>query len=719
MLGLAFATSVAGCSTESRRSVVDGGAVADATPDAQQDAALDGGPPIALDLVRAVPDRGPFSGGQLVVLRGAGFSSSAVTVRFGEVAIPPTDVRRIDPNRLEVVAPAHAPGAVDVTVDDGTSSRTLEDAYRYDAVAITPGAGPPTGRTRLSLTSASDVFVEETEVRLDGLVCDELAIASPRQATCRTPAHPLGTVDVEVVEGASRVVLDDAFTYENPFRPFGGLGGGPLDGTLTVLVRAADGAPRPGALVIAGKDGALTHRARSGPDGTVVFTGDDLRGRVDVFVSDACHHHLGFIGLDAAYVTAGLRLRFLGCLGGAGDGGGLPPSEPTADLAGEIVFFAGEEFPTPVWEWNGVPDPAPGQRRVAYVGLAGGRDLLNGEGISAEVYRRVRVTDETRGARGFPFVMTGVRAASALVPFAVAGLETASDETGDASTPAPDFEPHVVGLGTPIVLAPTSARSDLEVRMDTLMGPGRRVTATAPEVVPTLGFPTGSHSTELGLVPVSLEQIHLLVQYAVPGIASGLPLGAGDVFDRPRSSIAMGASIPRQPTAHGSFAVAEQEVFVGLTGAPTSSTSEVPFYRRPHTRTLVRGPLVVSDLRAENFLGIPAFSAPATFDEPLPSDRTIRFTIQGDGATILRIDIVHSNRGEAAWMLLAHPDVEEFTLPDHGEEEDIDAIGAGRNLVTVSALDVRGLVFDRVDTRSIDSLPLRRTAMNTTSFLVE
>jgi hypothetical protein len=722
VFALASLLSAAGCGPSAPLLISDAGPLPDA---GRFDAAADAGAPVALDIIRALPDHGPFSGGQSVILRGAGFSSSAIAVRFGDLAVPPTDVRRVDPNRLEVIVPANAPGIVDVHIDDGETARTLPSGYTYDSIGVVPAAGPPSGQTLMTLRSASDLFTSDTEVRLGGLACTALEVVDAREARCRTPAHPLGVVDVEVEAGSSTLTLAGAFTYENPFRAFGGLGGGPLDGTLTVLVRDYALAPLPGALVVAGAGGVYPHRAITGDDGTAVFTGEDLRRRVDVFVSHPCHHHAGFVGLDAAYVTAGLRLALLDCVSGSGSGG-PPPSERGGSVSGELVFFEGEEFPSPAWDWVGVPEPSAGQRRVAYVGLATGRDLLNGDGTSASVSGMSRVTDEVRGARGYPFEVLGAPTGRALVPFAVAGLE---DDTGGIEDPrgggamSPSFVPYVVGLGAPVVVPPSRVVGGADVRMDSPLGDGRNVSAAVPTDVPRLGFESAAFDGSLTTAP--LDRLQLLVRYAVPGLAAGLPLGLGPALDEPSGAATDTLRIERQPRAVGSFAVAEQEVFAVLTGMPRDGLPSGGFYDRPHARVLVRAPLGATALRAEDFLGIPAFVG--DFDDPLPADRTLRFTVGNtEGATLIRIRLVpppptREFRPELLlnWFVLAHPSVRALTLPDLSTEVGFPPLAPGRTQMQVGVYDVPSLDFDRLDTRSIDSLPLRRSSFNVTSFVVE
>jgi IPT/TIG domain-containing protein len=75
------------------------------------------------------PTAGPISGGTAVTLTGSGFREGA-TVTFG--GTPAADVRVISSWWLNVVAPAHAAGGVDVVVanPDGRSIR-LTSRYSY------------------------------------------------------------------------------------------------------------------------------------------------------------------------------------------------------------------------------------------------------------------------------------------------------------------------------------------------------------------------------------------------------------------------------------------------------------------------------------------------------------------------------------------------------------------------------------------------------------
>jgi hypothetical protein len=686
--------SLAACGPSADVIVVsDAGLGADAGTDVLDDA----GTEIPLTLLRALPSHGPFSGANTVILRGAGFRSSAIEVHFGDVAVPAADVRRIDPNRLEVIAPAAPSGTVDVRLADGVESALLEAGYTYDAFEIDPGSGPPSGGTRLTIRAASPLFDDESTVSIDGSPCTDPSPVSSTELTCRTPPHPLGRADVSIA-AESDAVLEGAFAYENPFRSFGGLGGGPLEGTLTVLVRDEGQAPLEGATVVAGREGALVHRGLTGPDGTIVFTGEDLVGPITVHAWNECHHHVGFAGADAAYVTVGLRLAYLGCGEGGGGGPTGPGPLPMTLVTGEIVFYDDAEFREPTFDWTGVPEPGPGQERVAYVALASSRDLLNGDGTSASVTYPVRVVESPRGTRGFPYGGVSVSPESgAVVPFAVAGLESESGE----------FVPYVLGLGTPVA----TSTGGVEIAMDTPIQGGREIGVTPLTDLPVLG------DVEFGLSEprvAELEQLRVQARYAVPSLASGLPVFLDANGVAPENDARGGfpsVALVRQPAASGSFALAEQELFV----IQTTEEAGYNWYDVPHSRTVVRVPLGTSRVEVPGFLDIPGFTAPATIGDPLPGDRALRWELDAGGITLQRVTVTPSNiLASTLWYVFVHPSTRAVTLPDGAGDLPPDEYS-----LEVDVFDAPGIVFEALDTRVADSLAVRRSSNNATSFSVE
>jgi hypothetical protein len=101
-------------------------------PDTQSGTFIDGYTYIPPPTVTSVtPTSGPDTGGTAVTITGANFVSGA-TVTFGGTAA--TGVTFVSATQIDVTTPAHAAGAVDVTVTNpDTQSGTLTNGYTYDA----------------------------------------------------------------------------------------------------------------------------------------------------------------------------------------------------------------------------------------------------------------------------------------------------------------------------------------------------------------------------------------------------------------------------------------------------------------------------------------------------------------------------------------------------------------------------------------------------------
>lgn len=84
------------------------------------------------------PPSGPASGGVAVRLTGSGFTPG-VSVTFGGV---PVEVTHVDASSIEVVAPEHAPGAVEVQVTDPDGRSTVAPAaFVYQAAGLKAALG--------------------------------------------------------------------------------------------------------------------------------------------------------------------------------------------------------------------------------------------------------------------------------------------------------------------------------------------------------------------------------------------------------------------------------------------------------------------------------------------------------------------------------------------------------------------------------------------------
>ena len=185
------------------------------------------------------PPSGTTAGGYTVSLVGSGFTGASA-VSFGGTA--GTFLYLISDNTLQVTAPAHAAGVVDiqVTTPGGTSAVVAADQFTYFSTA--PSSGPPavTGVGATTGTTLGGYYVYVTgsgftgasAVSFGGTAGSYLWIYSDSLLRIWAPAHVAGVVDVQVtVSGVTSAVSSaDEFTYAAPPVPVI-TGVGPASGT--------------------------------------------------------------------------------------------------------------------------------------------------------------------------------------------------------------------------------------------------------------------------------------------------------------------------------------------------------------------------------------------------------------------------------------------------------------------------------------------------------
>ncbi len=169
----------------------------------------------APELAGVTPAFGPDEGGTAVEITGAGFQEG-VEVFFDDQAAA---VVSVEPGLIRAVTPPHAPGRVDVNLFNPDRQRArLAEAYTYlpppRLDRVQPQEGLTTGGEEVELLGAG--FFEGMGVTFDGLACAEVVVVTSRLATCRTPAHPEGPVDVRVEVDGRSDTLEDAYTYILP-----------------------------------------------------------------------------------------------------------------------------------------------------------------------------------------------------------------------------------------------------------------------------------------------------------------------------------------------------------------------------------------------------------------------------------------------------------------------------------------------------------------------
>lgn len=420
------------------------------------------------------PPHGPFSGGQRVLIRGKGFSPET-QVWFGTTQA--ADVQFVDAGRLQVSAPAHAPGLVDVAVQlgaDGSTRRALLLGYEFDAMEITPSSGPTAGGTRITLTTSAPVWSAQTNVFIGAAPCLDTTLTSASQIDCTTPAGSAATVSVRAVTGEDSLTVLDAFTYEDSTTGYlGGLSGTPLTTTLTVLAfdRFTGSALTGATAIVSDAAAAATQVKPVGTLGSVTFDGE-FAPEATVTVAMKCFQPITFAKVAVNIVTAYLEpVQSTDC-GSSGDlpGVGGKPGQGGA-ISGEIIWPDPVEFKKAGWK---VPAPAAGERRAAYV-FATTSNPLQPFYLPPE---EAAITESSEGDVGYGFDLPASPGNKSL--YVVAGIEKRT------ATP-PTFVPYSIGLVKGVPVTPGATSTDVFVPMAHPLDQTLALDIQTP--APTLGGP--------------------------------------------------------------------------------------------------------------------------------------------------------------------------------------------------------------------------------------
>jgi hypothetical protein len=170
---------------------------------------------LAPTLTSNTPNTGNTNGGTVITLTGTNLTNAS-SVSFG--GIPSSSVTVINETTVTCVAPAHAAGMVDVVITTPGGTATLASAYTYAATVptlsmVSPATGPVAGGTTMTLTGSN--LTGLTGVTIGGASASSISVLSATSATCITPPHVSGMVDVVINTTGGSAALPGAFTYLN------------------------------------------------------------------------------------------------------------------------------------------------------------------------------------------------------------------------------------------------------------------------------------------------------------------------------------------------------------------------------------------------------------------------------------------------------------------------------------------------------------------------
>ena len=578
------------------------------------------------------PGTGPFSGGTSATVRGSGFDDS-VEIHIGGVAVQPGQIKRDGKNRITIVVPAGQVGPADIEVKRGDTTVTLPSGFLYSALAVTPSQGSVSGGSLVDLKLGGATFPEDAVVEFDGALCTELRINSPQSATCKTPAHGTGLVDVTVhsAGGAGDTLLaKNAYQFIETFDANGGgLSGGPIEGTLNITV-VADGAVSnviPGALVMVGNDPKTARRGVTDKRGSITFSNADLRGPVTVHASARCFCRSSIVEFDAKDVTIFLEPSADPSCAADGDFG-AGTKQLAATVSGELIFPGHQEFDVNTWEI--IPKPKLNEERVVYVMTT--QATLDARRIPPDGgpgdISRLTESNAIAGKRGFLYHITARPAGLAV--FALGGLER---------TDTREFTPYVMGIAHNVVTSPGEETRDVDMSMTI-----------------TLDRELGIALTDLPSADTEgLDEFRVRAYVDVGGEGLVVRDVNGGSLD-----------IIRRRTGNDPFRFLGQPAFVG--GLLNASYQVVATYQSsdstavPYTRQKRNGVRQSREpVQFSSFLAVPSLVSPA-LGARIPDDRTLRFELSGPKPDMILVEIYSGDT--LAWTQIMPGEARAIPLPD-------------------------------------------------------
>jgi len=409
----------------------------DAEPGMADAGPFDGIAPDHLTVDAVKPDHGPFVGGTEVVIYGFGFTAET-KVTIGGRAPDPQSFRVLSPVALELVTPAGEVGAAEVEVDNGREVVRRPGGFTYDPVALDPASGPSAGGTLVSVLGRSTSFAPGLKLLLVGRTLLEVEVVSSTLIRAKTPPGVEGPADLAWSEGGLDRSAPNAFTYYQSASPkSGGMGGGALQGTLTVAVlNWLDRQPLAGAQVLVQRSRLYQAQATTDAKGIAVFSSAALKGPVTVSAALLGFEASTLVSFDARDLTIFLMPI------PKPQPGPIGPGTLGSLVQGTVVFGGPTGAGSPVWGL--VPAPKAGQVKRTYVFIT---SPSVDWGPQQPATTATIDWDGSKGATAWPYYLQAYPGSHAI--YAVAGLYTTA--TGQ-------FDPYGMGITRGVVVGPGETR---------------------------------------------------------------------------------------------------------------------------------------------------------------------------------------------------------------------------------------------------------------------
>ncbi len=638
-------------------------------PDARPAPDAESGPALRIDYLD--PERGPYAGGTLALLRGRGFVQG-MSVKVDGRSVEPLDVKIIDGRRATIVTPAGDPGPADVVVEAGDLVAEAVGAFTYDPVYIDPPLGSVAGGTFVRILGWSTTFETGDVVTLDGDELRDVTVVAPGEITGYTPPGTAGGADVEIVGAWGALRVDEAYTYTATSDPFqGGLGGGSITGAINVVVidsMTGNGVPQAFVTV---DDPIVTPFSGTTDDfGQITFSAAELSGTVTVTAAKEMYDRSSFVVFDARDITI-----FLTPIIPPSPGGGGGPGREAGIIVGAILFGDATGLGTPHWDL--VPEPRRASERKLAMVFTTFRDPFSGNPDPGPGSVVEYVND---GRTSWDFSLTSRPAALAV--WAVAGLyDSELDPDGVGPLPPGFFQPYALGVERGVLVGPGEVVENVAVVIDIPLDTAIDVDFIAP---PPLGTPGYWGPTEY--------QMQAFIDLGGEGVIS---LPASQTTFPPGATSAV---LPWLAPLVGNVGDATYTIFAGAYAWGGSN----PFSVRVERGVRPGLPIPIDD-----FLGVPRPIDPAGNGLPA-TEMHLSYRSEGptNGLPTFWAHYLDSGvDGSALWSIYARGDQLEIPLYDLVSSGAIPPIPATPNYVfwTTYSLTIPGLDFDDFTYRHLNA----------------